>query len=184
MTLDNYSLEYLLDEAKEHEKRYEWSQAAKILEKASLIFQKNNDYTKIVEINEKTGFCYFRAALQAQNNEENVERIKYAIQFYQKALDIVDSVDFPRKRIRINQNKAWIYFLNSFLGINILKKKSLLDEWWKLEKETLKIFNEQRLIEDFARECGKVLELGAASRFFFPAEAADLKNITEENIQL
>jgi len=184
MPLNNKSLESILDEAKEHEKRYEWTQAVKVYEKASLIVQKNNDYTKIVEILEKIGFCYFRAALQAQNNEENIDRIKYAIKSYQEAVELVDRVDFPQKRIRINQNKAWIKFLNSWLETDVFKKKSLLDEWWKLEKETLKIFNEQRLTQDLARECGKILELGAATRFFFPAEAADLKKITEENIQL
>ena len=101
MPLNNESLESILDEAKEHEKRYEWPQAVKVYEKASLILQKNNDYTKIVEIHEKIGFCYFRAALQAQNNEENIERIKYAIKSYQEAVELVDRVDFPQKRIRI-----------------------------------------------------------------------------------
>ena len=104
----------------------------KVYEKASLIVQKNFDYTKIIEIHEKMGFCYFRASLQAKSNEENVERIKYAIQSYHKAIDLVHSIDFPRKRIRINQNKAWIKFLNSWLGTDVFTKKSLLDEWFFL----------------------------------------------------
>ena len=66
--LNNCNLESLLNKAIEEEKRYEWLQAAEIYEKASDLALNKKDVSKAVDLNERSGFCYYRASSQVKTN--------------------------------------------------------------------------------------------------------------------
>ena len=63
IALDNVSLESLLDKAKELEKKYEWLQATDYYEKAADLALKQKDSLKAADLQERIGFCFFKAAL-------------------------------------------------------------------------------------------------------------------------
>jgi len=74
IALGNVSLESLLDEAKESEKKYEWFQATKVYDEAfSLV---SEDFLKAAELRERIGLCFFKAALQADTNDIFRDRMK------------------------------------------------------------------------------------------------------------
>ena len=67
-SLQNSTLGFLLDKAKEMEKKYEWLQATKFYKKASDMVLDEKDILKAAELQEKIGFCFYRAADQAVTN--------------------------------------------------------------------------------------------------------------------
>ena len=62
------NLELILNKAKEFEKKYEWLQAADYYEKAVDLALKKKNLSMTVELYEKIGFCFYKAALQAPSN--------------------------------------------------------------------------------------------------------------------
>jgi hypothetical protein len=61
-------LESLLLEAKRLEKKCEWLQVAENYEQVTKLALKKNNYLTAVELHEKIGFCYCKAALQIPTN--------------------------------------------------------------------------------------------------------------------
>jgi hypothetical protein len=84
IALNDSILEPLLEKAKEHEKKYEWLQATKVYDEAFGVSLRKQDFLKASELQERKGFCFFRAAFQSQTNIEFLKLIKKAIQAYQK----------------------------------------------------------------------------------------------------
>jgi len=68
--LQNNTLEPLLNNAKDREKKYEWLQAVEYYEKASSISLKDKEFVKAAQFQEGLGYCCFRAALQADIAED------------------------------------------------------------------------------------------------------------------
>ena len=73
------NLDPLLDEAKELEKKYEWLQATTFYKKAFGLALKQKDLLKAAEIQQKMGFCFYKAGFQALNNVEFKKNLKQAI---------------------------------------------------------------------------------------------------------
>ena len=79
-----------MKKANELEKKYEWFQAAKFYKKASEILLKEKDFVNAAELAECLGYCFYRAAFQAENYEKfkkqiltSEEECKSAIDFFQ-----------------------------------------------------------------------------------------------------
>ena len=75
-------VESLLEKAKELEKRYNWLDAIDFYEQASSLVSK--DFLKAAELQERIGFCFIKAADQAETNIEFRKHMKQAIQAYRK----------------------------------------------------------------------------------------------------
>ena len=74
----------LLKKAKECEKRYDWQQASDFYRKASSLALDQKDLLMAANFHEKMGFCFYRAAFQAQDNIAFKGKIKKAIREYQE----------------------------------------------------------------------------------------------------
>ncbi len=183
IALNNARLQSLLDKAKKKERKYEWLQAADVYTKVINLLEEKN-VLKTAELQEKIGYCYFRAAFQAQQPEQNKKRVNNAIKAYDAAVNFLEQNMAKGHKIEIMHNKGWILFLRSWLENDLPKKKNLLDEWWELESNNFTIYDE---IDDPVSK-GKIfndlLELSAIDRFFVTTDNLELTKIAEECIRL
>jgi len=184
IALQDRNLESLLKEAKEHEKKYEWLQAAEYYNKACDLSVDKKNILKAAEIQEKTAYCYFRAALQAQLPEQNKKGINQAIRAYEETVGLIEQIETRNKQSRINHNKGWILFLKAWLEIDLSKKKELLDKWWKLESSYFKIYDELADPPFTGKIYNDLLELSAVDRFFVVTDNSELKEISKQGIIL
>lgn len=87
----------LLIRAKEKEKTYNWTDAAKLHEKAIGSFLLQKDSLKAGEIAERIGYCLNRAAMQAKSRDEFEKRMRKAIGAYQRAQEFYASLPAKAK---------------------------------------------------------------------------------------
>jgi KaiC/GvpD/RAD55 family RecA-like ATPase len=160
------TLEFLLKKAKELEKKYEWLQATKLYDEASGVALKKQDFLKASELQARKGFCFFRAAFQAQTNIEFQKLLKKAIQAYQKESEIIGAKEADNQLIS-NQVNASIAYTQSWLETNVPKKKKLLDEWWVLENQVLKAYQSIRDLHSIGVTCTDMIEFSQYTRIWF-----------------
>ncbi|MCW3997640.1 MAG: hypothetical protein NWF10_03620 [Candidatus Bathyarchaeota archaeon] len=161
------------------EKKYKWLEAADFYEKALDLALKMEDFLKTAKLSEQLAFCFFRAALQAQTNEEFKRRMKLTIRTYEKAVKLFEMVEKDGKRAKINHSKAMVAYSSFWLAKNPSKKKDLLDEWWKLEIEALKDYEEAGDHLSVGRICNNLSE-GSAQRINFASDWLKLEKRIEE----
>ena len=90
-------LEQILNKASQLEKKYEWLQATKYYKKCvDLLLE--NQLNKKIELHDRIGFCYYKAAFQVKTNKEFIRNITLAIDSYRKEeknlKEILDSTDY------------------------------------------------------------------------------------------
>ena len=90
-------MDSLLSKAKEHEKKYEWLQATKLYKEVADLASEEKDLAKVSELQEQTGYCFYRVAFQAETNIEFRRLMKQAIQAYEKEIEILEEEKY-RKR--------------------------------------------------------------------------------------
>ena len=64
------SIQRLLTQAKEKEKKHDWLGAAELHEEASDRVRRQEDFLKAGDIQERIGYCFYRAAFQAERHED------------------------------------------------------------------------------------------------------------------
>ena len=118
--LQDNNLESLLEKAKEHEKKYEWHQATECYKKASDVVLTDN--SKIcAELFDKSGFCYFRAAFQAQSNDQFTKIMRLAIQSYEKAVVFFKKTNNEDMMIRVDDALANISYVKFWIETSFLQ---------------------------------------------------------------
>ncbi len=70
------SIQRLLAQAKEKEKKYDWLSAVELHKKALDQVHKQKDFLKAGDCQEGIGYCLYRAAFQAESKEEFRERMR------------------------------------------------------------------------------------------------------------
>jgi len=181
--LQKGNLESLLDKAKKLEKKYEWLQAAKYYRKAADLVAEKEVMTA-ADLHEKMGFCYYRAALQAQQPEQNRKRMNLAIKAYEASVRFIAPIKERQIQPKINHKKGWIFFLKSWLEKDLAKKKILLDEWVKFWNKNLDIYTEENDLHSIGKVCNTIIESSAVDRFFISIDKSELEEITNECIRL
>ena len=159
--------------AKEHEKRYEWLQAAGCYKKASDLALDEKDFLKTADFQEKIAFSLFRAAFQSETNTEFKERMKLAIQAYKKEIKILETSKEDIKQVRIKQAEASVAYTRSWLEENPKKRKKLLDEWWTLGNQVLEAHESAGDIHSVGLVCTDLIEFSQYTRIW-------LSNFSEE----
>jgi len=132
INLNDGVLEPLLNEAKELEKKYEWLQAAEYYRKALDLEIDEKNILKAAELQEKIGYCYYRASFQAQSNTEFQKLMKIAVKSYEKELEIL-AIKEKENRIRINHND--LIEFSQYALFSILN----YSEWVRKGKEILSL---------------------------------------------
>ena len=184
IALPNNNLESLLKKATEHEKKYEWLQAAEKYKKANNFTVAKNDLKRTSEINERIGFCFYRSARQVQNKSEFYKCMKLALQAYQNSAEIVGSFEEKHDRIRKEHINAWIIYIQAWLENDLKKKKKLLDRWWVLENQALKKYEIEGDSHSYVVVCNNLLEQNIYDRFWLISSGLEQKQIYEECLSL
>jgi KaiC/GvpD/RAD55 family RecA-like ATPase len=184
IALHNGSLESLLEKAKKSEKKNEWLQATEFYQNAFDQTSETKNVLKATELQERLGYCYFRAALKAQHPEQNRKRMNLAIKAHETAVGLVEKIEGMHAKAKLNHNKGWIIFLRSWFESNIFKKKILLDKWWKTETNYFKIYDSLADSQLVGKIYNDLLELSAVDRFHLINDNLEWRKIAEECIRL
>ena len=182
IALGNVSLESLLDEAKESEKKYEWFQATKVYDEAfSLV---SEDFLKAAELRERIGLCFFKAALQADTNDIFRDRMKLAVKAYKRSDELLQSVEKNGKRAKISHVRALVAYASSWLERDRAKRGKLLGEWWRLENEALEEYEKDGDPINIGKTCNNLLQFSQEYRFWIPTDFQDVQRMMDELLNL
>jgi KaiC/GvpD/RAD55 family RecA-like ATPase len=138
--MERKKVEDVLGKARELEKEYNWVMATD-LHKQALRRLRKKDFWKAGEIGERIAYCLWRAAFQAETREEFWRRMELSVEAYEEAAKLFERSEDSEKRTRTNFCRAMATYNKSRL-VGGTERKALLDESWKLEKETLRAFEE------------------------------------------
>ena len=129
-------MEEVFGKADALEKKYDWVEAADLYKQALREVGKK-DFSRRGEIQERIGYCLYRAAFQAETQEGFKNRIKSAIEAFEKASESFDNVEDLEKLTRARHCKAMAAYTNSWISPDASRKKELLDDCWRLEQKAI-----------------------------------------------
>jgi len=176
--LNDDALELLLNKAKKQEKKYEWLQATRLYNEATDLALKKRAKFKAAELQARKGFCFYRAAFQAQTNMEFQKLLKKSIQAYQKEVKILEGKELDNQT-NIKHANALIACMRSWLETNPTKKKKLLEEWWSIEKQLLSDHERETDQYSVGKTCNDLVEL-SHDMFFVVADYTERENMFKE----
>jgi len=174
----------LLERAGVAEKGYNWVKAAKLYEQAAKSFLRKKMVEKAADIREQMGFCFYRAALQAETHKDFRSRMKLAVEAYEKVAELFEKVEEERKNARIKHSKAMAVYASSWLATDPSEKRGLLDECWRLGKEVLKDYEEAGDNLGYGKVCNDLLEICGDHRLWLVMDWQELEGIMEEALNL
>jgi len=134
-------MESILAQVKEQERKYDWLGATESYQKA-LGLVPEQDFSRKSEIYERLGYAFYRLAMQAESREEFKERMGQAAADYERAKEFYGRLSEPLKTARMLRCDATNAYIGYWLSSEVSEKKRLLDECWRLTKESLKAFKE------------------------------------------
>ncbi len=174
-------MEPILSQARELERKYDWLGAAESYKKTADLVS-TQDFRKSSEIGERLGYTFYRAALQADNVEEFRERMGNAIASYEKAKGLYGKASEQPMTARALRCNAMISYLEYWLTPEILEKKKLLRETWRLMKESLKKFEEDSDSRGYGTTYNQLLP-SAISWLNFEPDFQAAETITREGLE-
>jgi GNAT superfamily N-acetyltransferase len=134
-------MEEILHQAEQLEKEYEWLRAAESYEKALKLLSED-DFSRKAETQERLGYAFYRAAFQAESNDEFRQRLRQATADYEKAKEIYQKLNDPNKTGIVFRCDAMNACMGYWLASGAPEKKRLLDECWQRTKKALDAFKE------------------------------------------
>ncbi len=148
---EDRSLQRVLAQAKEKEKKYNWLRAIESYDKAQTNVLKQKDFLKAGRIQERIGFCFHKAAMQAESQEEFRERIQHAVEAYEKAHGFYERLPNKQKVARKSRCDAVAKYLGYWLTSDPSEKRKLLDDCLELESKALAGFLESGDMLEYGR---------------------------------
>ena len=174
-------MEEILHQAELLEKEYDWVGAAESYEKA-LNLLPENDFSRMGQIHERLGYAFYRAAMQAESQEEFRERMQRAIEIYEKACEFY-------RRLVDKQKAAWTFRCNAamkYLGYWLTsvpsEKRKLLDECLGFEDKALEAFLESGDMLEYGKTYYE-LSLAFFCRFFLEWDRHSGENIVKRGVE-
>jgi len=134
-------LEEILHQAERLEQKYDWAGAVGLYEKAVKLLPQN-DFSRIGEIHERSGYASYRSSFQAESNDEFREGLRRAILSLERAKELYGRLNETIRAPRILRCDAMIAYWGYWLAADVPEKKRLLDECWRIGKEALKAYEE------------------------------------------
>ena len=162
------------------EKGYNWVEAARLYEQAAKSFLGEEMVEEAAEIRGRMGFCFYRAAMQAETHEDFRGRMRGAAGAYERAAKLFEKVEEEGKRARINHSKAMAAYASSRLATDPSEKRGLLDECCRLGKEALKDYEEAGDRLGYGRMCNDFLEGCLNHRIWLGLNWPEMERMTEE----
>ncbi len=136
-------LEKILSQAEVLEKEYNWLEAT-VSYKEAIDIGASEDFANIGELHERLGYALFRAARQAERIDEFEERMHSATNSFGKAKASYASSDDSKAALRGLRCDAMISYLGYWLSSEPPEKRRLVNEAWKLAKDSLDGFQDAR----------------------------------------
>jgi len=174
-------VEEVVGKAKLLEKKYEWLEAAQLYEQAYRAVGKS-DFLRKGEIQERVGHCFHRGAFQAETQEESKRRMGLSMEAYEEAAGLFERLEGSEKQTIINCCMGKALYSKSWLAEDSSKRKALLDECWKLQKEALKVYEETGDRLGYGKTCNELLTC-LEDRRKLAWDWQELKRISEEAIE-
>ena len=181
--LPKVQMENILKRAQEAEKKYDWLLATQGYEEAIFIATEENDWLKAVQLSDQLGFCFFRAAFQAEGPSEFREHIKLAVKAYEKGSGLLEATG-NGCQTWTQHVEALAVYTRSYLEITAHKRQKLLAEWWILENQVLAAFESAGDLLSVAKTCNRMLEHSNYYRFWLTSKFRDRRMILEEGFVL
>jgi KaiC/GvpD/RAD55 family RecA-like ATPase len=182
--LHKANLEFLVNRARELEKKYEWLQASEYYRKSSDFALREKDFVKAAELLERLAFCLQTGAYQSQTNLEFRKQIKRAIRAYKKEAELLAENKGENKQVKIKHANAWVAYVKSLLEKNPSKKKSLLADWWALENQVLSAYELASDFRSAGKVCNDLLEYSSYGRFWYASDYLESESMKKEGISL
>jgi len=149
-----------LGKAKAFEKSYDWLKAVDFYEQV-FGMTGEKDFLKKGEIQEKIGACFQRASFQAGSQEEFKEKMRRAIEAYEKAYGLYEKLEDEQKDARMLRCSAIVKLLSYWLTSVPSEKRKFLDECLELGGKALLMFLESGDMLEYGRTYNEL-----ASAFF------------------
>jgi len=143
------NVESILSQIGKQEKEYDWLGAVESYRKA-LVLVPERDFLKLGEIHEKIGNCFHRASFQAESRENFRERVRLAVEAYEKASEFYEKLS-GEQRARSFRSEAAAKYHCFWLTSNPSERNKFLDECLELAGKALKIFSESSDMQEYAR---------------------------------
>jgi hypothetical protein len=143
-------VEELLNQAERLEKEYGWLGAAESYEKALKLLPED-DFSRKAETYERLGYAFYRAAFQAQNNDEFRQRLRQATADYEKAKELYQSLNERKKTGIVFRCDAMNAYMDYWSTSEASAKKKLLNKCWELTKRALEAFDAAGAALDYGK---------------------------------
>jgi hypothetical protein len=171
-------VEEILHQAERLEKEYDWLRVAEAYEKA-LNLLPPDDFSKRGEIHERLDYARYRAAFQADSNDEFRQRLHQAILGYEKAKELHGRLSQSAKTPCMLRCDALIPYMGYWLAPDSSEKKRLLGECWRLTQEALKALKESGNAEEYG-ETFNLLSVSALLAFCYEWDYQAGKKLIKE----
>jgi hypothetical protein len=172
------AVEEIQGQAERLEREYDWLGAAESYEKALKLLPEN-DYSTKGETYERLGYAFYRAAFQAESNDDFTQTLRRAVADYEKARDNYQRLNDPTKIERALRCEAMIAYVGYWLAPEASEKKRLLGECWRLTQDSLRASEESREAREYG-ETFNQLSASALLRFCFEWDYQARKKIIRE----
>jgi len=159
------SAEVFLSQAEEKEREYDWLGAAEFYRKA-LNSASETDSLKRGGVQERIGYAFYRAAMQAESADEFRERMRLAVTDYERAKEYYGKMSDPSRTPRLLRCDAMVALSTYWLSVEAAEKKRLIDECWRLTKETLRGLREAGDASGYGKTCNQLLMIAYLSSAF------------------
>jgi hypothetical protein len=171
-------LEEVLRQAEHFEKEYDWLRAAESYEKALKLLPED-DFSRKGETYEQLGYALYRAAFQAESNDEFRQKLHEAIANYQKTKEHCRKLDETKKTGIILRCEAMNAYMAYWLAPEATEKKRLLGECWRSCEEALEALKEFGEAEEYG-ETFNQLSASALLLFCYEWDYQARKKIIKE----
>jgi len=171
-------VEETLHEVERLEKEHEWLKAADSYEKALKLLPED-DFSRKAETQERLGYALYRAAFQAESNDEFRQRLRQATVDYDKAKESYKKLNDTAKTGRALRCNAMNAYMGYWLAPDASEKKRLLDECWHFTQNSLIASKESGRAEEYG-ETYNQLSTSALLSFCFEWDYQAGKKIIKE----
>jgi len=177
----NERLQRILNEAEGKEKKYDWLEAAE-LHKQALPLVGRRDFSKKGKIQERAGYCFYRAAFQADTQEEFKSRMGLSVEAYELAAKFFHEGEDPKKQARIDSCGAAVSYSKSWLTEDLSERRVWLDECRRTQREALQVYEETGGGAEYGKACNDLLAY-SLDRTNIAWDWQECRNIEEEAIE-
>lgn len=142
-------IEKCINEVALLEKNYEWDKAAHFYEQI-LRTVGTQDFLMRGQIQERIGFCLYRAAMQTKTKDEFQQKTQEAAESYKRACDIYRELA-KEQEARIFRTTAMVKYLENWLTSSPSEKRRLLSDCLDFTDKALNAFSKSGDTQEYAK---------------------------------